>query len=69
MVCTGSICLKELQRIVCKHFDCNVEDYKSSFGVSNNLRFCKNMIEYRFSGIKVHSILLLSHIFIQIFHV
>ncbi|XP_043527874.1 mitochondrial-processing peptidase subunit beta-like [Frieseomelitta varia] len=50
MVCTGSICLKELQRIVCKHFNCNVEDYKSSFGVSNNLRFCKNIIEYRFSA-------------------
>lgn len=52
MVCTGSIYLKELQRIVCKHFGCNIEDYKSSFGVSNKQRFCKDPIEYRFTGKK-----------------
>ncbi|XP_017753134.1 PREDICTED: mitochondrial-processing peptidase subunit beta-like [Eufriesea mexicana] len=50
IVSTGSICLKELQRIVCQHFRCNVEDYKSSFAIFNKMQSCKRSFEYRFSA-------------------
>ncbi|XP_076758926.1 mitochondrial-processing peptidase subunit beta isoform X1 [Xylocopa sonorina] len=50
MISTGSICLKELQRIICKHFKCNVEDYKTSFGIPSKMRSCIESLEYRFSA-------------------
>lgn len=52
MISTGSINLKELQEIVCKHFKCDVEDYKSIFGVFNKMQSYRESLEYRFSGKK-----------------
>ncbi|XP_003703132.3 mitochondrial-processing peptidase subunit beta [Megachile rotundata] len=49
MICTGSICLEELQRIVYKYFDAT-EDHRSSLDCSNNTQSCTDSLEYRFSG-------------------
>lgn len=67
MISTGSINLKELQEIVCKHFKCDVEDYKSIFGVFNKMQSYRESLEYRFSGkknFKLYSNIFLCYIFI-----
>ncbi|XP_026672324.1 mitochondrial-processing peptidase subunit beta-like isoform X2 [Ceratina calcarata] len=50
MISTGSVCLNELRKMVCEHFDCKVDDYKSSFGISSRMRTGTESLEYRFSA-------------------
>lgn len=50
MVCTGSICLEELKRLVCKHFTIEEEDNESPIDLANNMQSCIESFQCRFSG-------------------
>lgn len=70
MISTGSINLKELQEIICKHFKCDVEDYKTIFGIFNKMQSYRESLEYRFSGkknFKLYSNILLYYILYMIY--
>lgn len=63
LVCTGSIGLQKLEKIVHKHFIQKTEKCNNSLSeYSNKMLFSTKQVEYRFSGekIKSNAILLLT---------
>ncbi|XP_076674729.1 mitochondrial-processing peptidase subunit beta isoform X2 [Andrena cerasifolii] len=50
MVCSGSICLNDLERTIIKYFPSETENQEDSSNVSNLAGYSAKPLEYRFSG-------------------